>query len=1303
MVLSKAELVNNCLDFFKGDELAADVWTKYGLKNERGQYVEASPDIRLQKISREFARIESKYQNPLSYEQIYEQLKDFSKIIPQGSPLSGIANDYQLQSISNCFVIDSPHDSYAGILKTDQEQVQIMKRRGGVGFDISTIRPKGMQTSNSAGTTDGIGIFMERFSNSCREVAQGGRRGALLLSISCRHPEIETFINIKKDLKKVTGANISIRFSDEFMQAVSNDQEFTLQWPVDVPQNEAKIVKVVKAKQIWDKFVDASWSSAEPGALFWDTIIRNSIPDLYSEFGYRTISTNPCLAGDVEVAVADGRGFVKIKDLAVEGVDVPVYAIDQSNGKIAIKTMRNPRITGYSQKLYKVTIEGGHSFKATGNHKMLMKDGTEKQICDIIPGDSLWVAHHVNAKFSEAIPNIKTNNSQKYSWIRNNSSKTWQAEHRLIWEFNEKQKLLKNQVIHHVDFNSLNNSFENLKMMSKEEHDAYHGSLIKGKNNPIFKIKANKEKFKKYSLNMSNAVSGLKNPRAFDISNEQILNEMKNLTIQLKRRITPADWMIFAKSKNYPRRLNKFRLNEKSFYEISSNIATELGINDLFVNLDPRIVKRILEAEDSHYDWRLLENHLEVKRVCEYCKSEYWTKYFNREISFCGSSCSNLYANRIKNQNVKRTLSLQKMHQENSENNKLKQTEIFVKLRYENGKIPTLKQWEMACKLENCTSRLGTKYGFKNWPELKQSAENFNHKVVSIEEAGFEDVYNGTVDDLHTFCFRVGKESIEKMSEEADILLGNRQCGELVLSKYDSCRLMVLNTLSFVVDRFKKGAFFDFQEFEKSVMIAQRLMDDTVDLELECIDKILKKIEAEDININSVEIALWKKIREAAANGRRTGLGITAIGDTVAAVGLKYDSEEAIELISKIYKTLAVGAHKSSLHLAAERGHFSIWSYEKEKDFPYLNKIMNACGEDYKSMWKTTGRRNIGLTTTAPVGSISCLTKTTSGIEPAIFLSYKRRRKMTSQDTCEPDFIDDLGDKWQEYTVYHHGLEEWMQKNPGSKIEDSPYYRSTANEINWLQAPKVQSAAQEWIDHSISKTANLPQNVTKKQVSDLYFEAWRSGCKGFTIYRDGTRDGVLVSNDSKPQINLQETHATKRPAKLKCDIHRITVRNKGTTDKWIVLVGMHNSKPYEIFAGNLSCMDFNAKIKSGIIEKIKSENGNQYILEIQQDNVSIKIDNVIEAFQNSTNASFTRTISLSLRHNIPIQFICEQLQKDTDGDMFTFAKGIARVLKTYIKDGTQISKKKCPSCGADSLVYQEGCVSCNSCSFSKCG
>lgn len=825
-MVTRSEALEKSVEYFGGDDLAASVYLgKYALTTPDGDILEPTPDEMHWRLANEFARIEAKYPNPMKANEIYEYFRGFKSIIPQGSPMAGIGNPYQNMSISNCFVIDAPFDSYAGLLKTDQEEAQIMKRRGGVGFDISTIRPRGLATANAAKTTDGIGVFMERFSNTCREVAQGGRRGALMLSISVHHPEIETFIHIKRDKTKVTGANISIRLTDEFMQAVKDDTDYELRFPVD--SKNPSLTQRVNAREIWNQIIESAHDSAEPGLLFWDTVQRRTPAEAYPEF--RSVSTNPC--------------------------------------------------------------------------------------------------------------------------------------------------------------------------------------------------------------------------------------------------------------------------------------------------------------------------------------------------------------------------------------------------------------------------------------------------------------------------------------------------GEIVLSPYDSCRLLLVNVASFVVNPFTTHAFFDYESFHAASQIAQRLMDDMVDLEIECIDKILAKIDAdpEPDDVKAIERSLWQKIRHACVTGRRTGTGVTAVGDAVAAMNMRYGSDQSVDFVERVYRELAIGCYQSTVQLAKERGAFPAYDYELEKDHEFINQIMDQ-DDKLRAEWKQYGRRNVALTTTAPAGSVSTLTQTTSGIEPAFLLSYTRRKKINPSDgDVTPDFIDELGDKWIEFPVYHHWFKKWMDITGLTEEKDSPYWGATANDIDWVQKVKLQAAAQKWICHAISNTTNLPSDVSVDTVKDIYMAGWESGCKGVTIYRDGSRSGVLVAapaevKDETPRIFVH--NAPKRPIELPCEVHHMTVQG----EKWMFFVGMLEGLPYEIMGGLSQYVSVPKRVKKGKTVKHngpstpKARYDFHYDFEDDPDN-EVVLKDIATLFDNATYSAFTRTISLALRHGTDVRFVVEQIQKgaEKEDDLFSFSKAVSRVLKHYIQDGTIIADKKCLDCGAADLVYQEGCMMCKSCGSSKCG
>ena len=834
---TQEEAFQSSLKYFKGDELAARVWVnKYALKDSFGNIFEKNPDDMHRRLAREIARIEKNYPNPLSEDTIFEVLQDFKYIVPQGGPMTGIGNEFQIASLSNCFVIghEGPSDSYGGVMKIDQEQVQLMKRRGGVGHDLSHIRPKGSPVKNSALTSTGIVPFMERYSNSTREVAQDGRRGALMLSVSINHPDSESFIDAKMTEGKVTGANVSVKIDDEFMRAVIDEREYMQTYPVysDTP----KYTRKVDAKQLWNKIVHNAWKSAEPGILFWDTIIRESVPDCYADKGYRTVSTNPC--------------------------------------------------------------------------------------------------------------------------------------------------------------------------------------------------------------------------------------------------------------------------------------------------------------------------------------------------------------------------------------------------------------------------------------------------------------------------------------------------GEIPLCPYDSCRLLAINLYSYVQNPFTKGAFFDFPLFKKHIAIAQRIMDDIIDLELEKIDTILAKIHAdpEDEEVKGVEIRLWEKIKTKAREGRRTGVGITAEGDMLAALGLRYGSDDAIDFAVDIQKTLAVEAYRASVYLAKDRGSFKIYDARREAANPFIMRLRETDAEMYNDMAKY-GRRNIACLTIAPTGTTSLMTQTTSGIEPVFLPVYKRRRKVNPNDqNVRIDFVDESGDSYEEFIVFHHKFAEWMKINGydtdryytdqeiDELVAQSPYYKATSNDIDWLAKVRMQGQVQKWVDHSISVTVNLPSDVSEELVGKLYIEAWKSGCKGCTVYRDGSRAGVLVSNkDKKQQGNTSEMPA-KRPKELDAEI----VRFQNNKEKWIAFIGLYEGRPYEIFTGIADDEEgimLPKAVTEGKIVKHYDEDGNsRYDFQFcNKRGFKTTVEGLSYKFDKEY-WNYAKLISGVLRHGMPVHQAVElvsSMEFDNE-NINTWKNGVERALKKYIPNGTEAAGEKCENCGSP-VVYQEGCLICKTCGTSKCG
>lgn len=831
------------LDYFTGDELAAKVWVnKYALKDAFGNIYEESPNDMHHRLASEIARVEKKYPNPLSEQELFDLFDHFRYIVPQGSPMTGIGNDYQIASLSNCFVIglDGQADSYGAIIRIDEEQVQLMKRRGGVGHDLSHIRPKGSPVKNSALTSTGLVPFMERYSNSTREVAQDGRRGALMLSVSIKHPDSEAFIDAKMTEGKVTGANVSVKIDDDFMNAAVNGGTYKQQYPID--SDSPVYVKDIDASGLWKKIIHNAWKSAEPGVLFWDTILRESVPDCYADLGFRTVSTNPC--------------------------------------------------------------------------------------------------------------------------------------------------------------------------------------------------------------------------------------------------------------------------------------------------------------------------------------------------------------------------------------------------------------------------------------------------------------------------------------------------GEIPLCPYDSCRLLAINLYSYVVNPFTPDAYFDYDLFKKHVGLAQRIMDDIIDLESEKIEMILAKIDSdpESMEVRQTERHLWEKIQRKTLQGRRTGVGITAEGDMIAALGLRYGTEEATDCAELIQKTLALAAYRSSVMLAKERGAFDIFDAKREEKNPFINRLREADPALYEDMLKY-GRRNIACLTIAPTGTTSLMTQTTSGIEPVFLPVYKRRRKVNPNDSeARVDFVDETGDAFEEYIVFHHKFVTWMQANGYSaskkytqeEVEElvakSPYYKATSNDVDWLQKVRMQGRIQKWVDHSISVTINLPNDVSEELVDSLYVEAWRCGCKGCTVYRDGSRSGVLIATDKKKKkedCNCMQPPVivSTRPRELDADV----VKFQNNREKWIAFVGLLNGRPYEIFTGLADDDEgimLPKNVSKGTIIKSYDEDGNKHYDFQFKNKRGYKM--TIEGLDGKFNPeywNYAKLISGVLRYGMPIDQVIKLVQgmELNSESINTWKNGVERALKKYLPNGMEAKGQKCPNCGLETLIYQEGCLICTNCGASKCG
>jgi ribonucleotide reductase alpha subunit len=1342
-VYSREEVLAETLKYFKGDDLAAEVWiNKYSLKDSYGNVFEKSPDDMHRRIASELARIEKNYKNPISEDEIYDTIKDFKFIIPQGGPMSGIGNNLQIVSLSNCFVIgENPHDSYGSICMVDQQQIQLMKRRGGVGHDLSHIRPKGTPVKNSALTSTGVVPFMERYSNTTKEVAQDGRRGALMLSISINHPDAESFIDAKMTAGKVTNANVSVKIDNGFMKSVINNEDYYQTFPVkydistytnrsemkyDVLEehifynekgdSKTVYIKKVNAKKLWDKIIFNAWKSAEPGILFWDNIINESIPDCYQDLGYKTVSTNPCVAGETLIAVADGRNYVSIKQLAEEGNDVPVYAMDK-NGKLVIKTMRNPRITGFNQQIYKITIEGGHSMRVTGNHKFRLKNGSYKEAKNLLYGDSLHIMTKWEASFDDIIPNSNSKSSD-YMWINNGEFKNNISEHRFVYEQINNINIETGYVIHHKDYNSLNNNINNLLLMTSKDHNLLHTQNMLGEKNPYHSMSD------EWKYNFASH-KGSTNRSYIEISTDELKSHALKLTEKLQRRFSKRDWMSYAKENNIPQAFSQFRIEEVNSGITSMSKWAALELNLEFINEDPRLVKSYKKMLENGYNAKIENNIVYVEKFCEDCGEPFWIEHDRREISFCSHSCALNHINNDKNINIKRSNTINETYKNKAESTKLNQIKIFSDLKFNLDRKPYLKEWELECKNKNIPSRLNTKHGFKNFKEVEEVAVNYNHKVLSVELDGFENVYNGTVDDVHNF-FSGGFQEKCSNNKPKYLNINQLQCGEIPLNPYDSCRLLVLNLYSYVEKPFTKEAYFNWDLFRKHVQMGQRYMDDIVDLEIEKIDQILEKIEndSESDRIKLVEKDLWENIRKMAVNGRRTGHGITAEGDMLAALGYIYGTREATEFSETIHREFMLESYRSSVNMAKERGAFPIYNWDREKENPFIERIYNLDSELYKEMVEY-GRRNIALLTIAPTGTVSLMTQTTSGIEPCFLPVYMRRRKINTQEkNVRVDFVDEEGVAWQEYPVFHHKFETWLEVNDfdidavknmkkeqlDEIVKQSPYYKATANDVDWVEKVEMQGRIQKYVDHSISVTVNLPSNATEEIVAKVYERGWSSGCKGITVYRDGSRSGVLISKkEQKEKEKLEafkDNNAPKRPKRLKADI----IRFQNDSEKWIAVVGLLDGRPYELFTGRLvngmSSLSPTIKECEVVKNKIDGEDGkktSRYDMEYIDVDGEKKIYFELNHSFNPEFWNYAKLVSGLLRHGMPLIYIYELINSLNlnDAHLNTWKAGVERVIKRYMKDGEK-AKGVCQECGSEHLEFKEGCMTCMNCGSSKC-
>lgn len=1197
MAYSYDEALEASLDYFDGDNMRATTFLqKYALKSLDGnEYYEKDPDDLHDRLADEFYRIEKMYPNPLSREKIREELDGFGHIIPNGSPMAAIGNDIQLMSASNCFVAGNTADSYGGILSMDEDLTQIMKRRGGVGVDISHLRPKGANVSNAARSSTGAVSFMERLSGTTREVAQGGRRGALMITMHIRHPESEDFIEIKSDETSVTGANVSLKVTDDFMRAVYEDESFVQRFPVDASPEEAKFTKEVNAKKLWHKIVSTARDHAEPGVLFWDKMTSYTPADCYADLGYKTHSTNPCVTGDT--LISTDQGLVEASVLAKKGPQKVVTdeRIDDSR-KYRKTTDVGIYETG-TKDVYKVETEEGYTLRLTKDHKVKTDNGW-------VEARNLQIDSKVHIR--KQVGGFGNQGSEEKGRV-------------LGWLVGD-------------GFTSDNTAY--LDFYTDEMH---LGEPFADDVNQIVRSSESNRKYKASARKVSENQVRIGSNRLYEIAEKEELNQNK---LQVPHSVkTGSKSMqkgflraLFSADGSVQGSIEKgasVRLSSKSSALLSEAQQLLLNFGIFSVVYHDRKSPGIRELPNQRGGY-----------------SEYQTEGFH-------------------------DLVISK--------------DDLIRFKNRVGFLLDRKQEELESILD--------KY------EQGPYSRNFTATIQNIEKDGKEKVYDLTEPETSSFV--------------ADGFVVHN-CGEVPLEIGGACRLTAMNLFSFVRNPFTDGAYFDFDKFRESVHIGQRIMDDIVQLDIEKIDEIIDKVnrDEEPDHVKHHELNLWQNIREHAEESRRTGLGLTALGDALAGLGVRYGSEKSMEITDEILRTQKVEAYRESVNLAKERGTFDFYDAEREKGNPFIERLREN-DEDLVEEMENHGRRNIAVLSIAPTGTVSQMAKTTSGIENLFQPYYQRRRKVNPDDEeVEVDFVDEVGDAWQEFIVFHPRFKQWLDvqgyevdtDNPDmERLEElrkeSPYDGATVSDVDWVSKVKLQGVIQKHIDHSISVTTNLPEDISVERVKDVYEQSWRSECKGCTIYRQGSRSGVLTdAGEDEKKEGISYHDAPERPEELECDIHQ--VRYAG--EPWKILVGRLDEDPYEIFAiktgGDTGIRirftdsDGN-KIEEGIIRKVGS---GEYDLEAN-DGKKI-VEDIAEYAPDDHARVATRLLSLALRHGVEPEYIVNQLES-ANGSVVSFGRAVLKAMRRYLDVDPSDA---CPECSENQLVYQEGCVTCRACGYSRC-
>lgn len=1319
------------LNYFNGDELAASTWqNKYALRDNDGNFIEKSPIEMHRRLAKEFWRVEKEFissskvsdksllseygqiRSDLTEDKILELFDHFKYIVPAGSVMSGAGSGKPI-SLSNCFVLPTmPEDSYSSIMHSRGEMVQLQKRRGGIGLDLSKLRPRGAFVNNAARTSTGAASFMEGFSAINNEVAQGGRRGATMMTISILHPDSPEFIEKKQDLTKVTGANVSVKIPDEFMKAVEEDKDFILRWPIDskitsefIPEiskaeywvlNKYKGVyyKKIRAKELWERLIHCAWNTAEPGILF-ESQLHNWAPDgVYPEF--KAVSTNPCVTGDTKIAVADGRGYIPIKQLAEEGKDVDVYCLDK-NGKLTISKMINPRVTGYDQDIYEITFENGHVLKCTGNHKIKTNNRGYVSAKDLEEGDSIFLLTKSQMNWEERYFSNGDNsrNKQPYNFISISGQPQSVLEHRLI--YNRTHPENKNpEVIHHIDFNGLNNSPSNLMGMTRKDHIRYHSDKIKGKNNPIWKIKSDPDRLKSYSEKMSKATSGENNGRCKHKSKDYYAEAVK-FAKELGRNFYLKEWLRHCEKIGYPKVWDKFlKKTFGSSEDFIKKVSKDARVK--FISVRGKIIESYLKAEESGYTNITIgdnDRQVFVEKFCEECGKKMVVPWLQREKSFCSLSCAAKYAKKTDNYRKGITKASFKRKQKYIAKNK-KLIEFFKSI--DDGISRSFKEIKSLF-----TRRTKEKYdsraslAFKTEKEFLEAVKNYNHKVISVKLVGKDTVYNGTVEKYHNYF---SGEFIEKneFDRQKTLSINQLNCGEIPMSS-DSCRLIHCNLTSFVDNPYQESASINYDRVYKVFYEATRLGDDLVELEIEAVNRILNLVSGDEF-----EKVTWQKLLDMALEGRRAGVGFFGLSDLIAELNIKFCSPESIEITDHLCKVMMRAELDAEVDMAIERGCFP--GYNRNIEVPGANKWYDFVEETYPEQWERMqkyGRRNVSFSTIAPTGSVAMVARASSGIEPVFMPLYTRRRKCNSEDE-HYDFVDKLGVKFQEFVVVHPGLENWAKiKYPNEdtknwKIEQweevfkvSPWNGSTSPEIDWEKRVELQGVVQKYITHAISSTVNLPNSVTEGEVSKIYLTAWKTGNKGQTVYRDGCRDGVLISvNEKKKDEKFRSyVEAPKRPKILEADFH--TTRVKG--EVFYVMVGLYLDKPYEVFV-------YKPELSEG--EKIPKQHRGE-IIKVKKGVYTFKSDQItIENISKDLSPlEYTVVLfsSMLLRTGANLKYVLKTAQKAKDG-INGFVSALVRILSKYSPEEL-LKGEVCPECGND-LTREGGCIICKNCGYSKC-